>query len=275
MPTKLEVTAAYAGGTIYTDKALDAVDLDRARELWRHHRVAHGFAATTPPLIAAPETNAKLQKSTTPTYGLSLAPARLGGIGNVCTHSTRECRRLCLASAGRGSFGSVQRGRIVRTTFLACYPLEFRAILRAELRTILQRHGRKHVAYRPNVLSDLPWHREPWIQNLPKRLHVYGYTKVESALADSGRVDLTYSVSEREPSIADAFPILEGGTRIAVVTAASLPDSIAGWPTIDGDATDERWKDDVGIVRLTPKGRALNVVPSTQGFVKSAEWFTA
>lgn len=271
-PTKLEITRAYAGGAIYTDAALDQVDLQHATELWRHHRVRNGFAATAPNLIAEPDSNAKLTKSATPTYGLSLAPHRLG-IGNVCPHSTPQCRRVCLESAGRGSFGSVQRGRMVRTTFLAMYPLECRAMLRDELRRALKRHGRKSVAWRPNVLSDLPWHAEPWVQALPKRLRIYGYSKRTVTQEEAGRVDITYSISERQPTFADALEILENGTRIAVVTAADLPKSIAGYPVHDGERTDERWREPVGIVRLVPKGKALKLAPSPQGFVKPAEWF--
>jgi len=272
-PTKLEITRAYAGGAMYTDAALDQVDLAHATELWRHHRVRNGFAATTPDLIAEPASNAKLKKSETPTYGLSLAPHRLAGIGNVCPHSTPECRRVCLESSGQGWRSNVQAGRAVRTSFLAMYPLECRAMLRDELRRALKRHGRKSIAWRPNVLSDLPWHAEPWVQSLPKRLRIYGYTKRPVSAEDAGRVDLTYSISERQPTFADALEILENGTRIAVVTAAELPKTIAGYPVIDGERTDERWREPVGIVRLVPKGKALKLAPSPNGFIKPAEWF--
>lgn len=272
-PTKLEITRAYAGGAMYTDAALDEVDLGHARELWRHHRIRAGFAATAPRLMPEPEQNAKLAKSSTYTLGLSLAPHRLAGMGNVCTHSTPECRRVCLESSGQGWRSTVQAGRMVRTTFLAMYPLECRAMLRDELHRALQRHGRKAIAWRPNVLSDIPWHAEPWVQSLPKRLRIYGYTKRNVSAEDAGRVDLTYSISERQPTFSDALEILENGTRIAVVTAADLPKTIAGYPVHDGERTDERWRESVGIVRLVPKGKALQLAPSPNGFVKPASWF--
>lgn len=271
--TKVEITRAYTASTLYTDHALDQVDLKHAVELWRHHRLAHGFAPTAPRLIAAPDTNIKLEKSRTPTYGLSLAPHRLSDYGNVCPFSTAQCRKLCLASAGRGFFGNVPRGRAARTSFLAQHPLEFRAMMRDELARICRKHGKKHIAFRPNVLSDLPWHREPWLASLPARVHVYGYTKRADAVG--GRVDLTYSISERQPRFSDALPILEQGTRIAVVTAAELPATIEGWPVINGDRSDERFKDPVSIVKLTPKGKARNIEPTATGFVKSAGWFAA
>lgn len=272
-PTKLEITQAYAGGAIYTDAALDQVDLEHATELWRHHRIRAGFAATAPRLMPEPASNAKLAKSSTYTLGLSLAPHRLAGIGNVCTHSTPECRLVCLESSGQGWRSTVQAGRAVRTTFLAMYPLECRAMLRDELRRALKRHGRKACAWRPNVLSDIPWHAEPWVQALPKRLRVYGYSKRVVTQEEAGRVDITFSISERQPTLADALEILNTGRRIAVVTAADLPKSIAGYPVLDGERTDERWREPVGIVRLVPKGKALKLAPAMNGFVKPAEWF--
>ena len=275
MSQKLQLLKAYAAPATYTDAALDAVNLTHARELWRHHRITHGFAATVPPLIAAPDSNAKLDKSKTPTYGLSLSPHRLAAVGNVCPHSTPQCRELCLASAGKGRFGSVQRGRQVRTTFLAAHPLEFRAMMRDELQRTLHKYGRRHLAFRPNVLSDLPWEREPWLDALPARLHVYGYTKRPSAVSACGRVDMTFSISERQRTFDEAEQILEQGTRVAVVTAAELPKTFRGWPVIDGDKSDERWKDPVGIVLLRPKGKARDIEPTLRGFVKPAEWFAA
>jgi hypothetical protein len=82
-------------------------------------------------------------------------------------------------------------------------------------------------------------------------------------------------VSERQPRFSDAERILEQGTRIAVVTDAELPQTFRGWPVIDGDTSDERWKDPVGIVTLRPKGKARDIEPTLRGFVKPAEWFAA
>ena len=264
----------------FSGRSLDAVDLEHAKELWRHVRIRHGFApGYAPPLTQSGEGNAKLRKNgATPTVGLTIAPHRLAGV-NVCTASTRGCRDLCLFSAGRGGFSDVARARIARAVMLAEHPAEARALIRSELVRTLHKFGRRRVAFRPNVTSDLPWHREPWLAELPARLVRYGYTKHRDYLADDPTgFDFTFSVSERERSFADALPVLEGGHRIAVVVPVgeSLPASVAGWPVIDGDASDARWRDDVGIVTLRAKGKARHQLPSVAGFVKPfAEWCAA
>lgn len=264
----------------FTGRDLDAVELEHAQELWRHVRIRHGFApGYAPPLTQSGEGNAKLRKNgATPTVGLTIAPHRLAGV-NVCTASTPGCRELCLFTAGRGGFSDVARARIARAVMLSEYPLEARALIRSELVRTLRKYGRRHVAFRPNVTSDLPWHREPWLAELPARLVRYGYSKHRSYLADDpAGFDLTFSVSERERSFADALPVLEGGHRIAVVVPVGevLPASVAGWPVIDGDASDARWRDPVGVVTLRAKGKAKHQRPSVAGFVKPfGEWLAA
>ena len=86
---------------------------------------------------------------------------------------------------------------------------------------------------------------------------------------------MTFSISERQRTFDEAEQILEQGTRVAVVTAAELPKTFRGWPVLDGDKSDERWKDPIGIVLLRPKGKARDIAPTLRGFVKPAEWFAA
>jgi hypothetical protein len=161
---------------------------------------------------------------------------------------------------------------------LAEHPLHARRLMMDEIERALNKFGRRHVAFRPNVTSDLPWHLEPWLNEMPRRLQLYGYTKHRDYLRESGRYDFTFSVSEREKSLADVAPVLEGGHRVAVVVPIGepLPASVAGWPVIDGDATDARWRDPIGIVTLRAKGAARNVPASVDRFVKPfAEWCSA
>ena len=108
-PHKLEITRAYAGGAIYTDAALDQVDLKRATELWRH-RIRNGFAATAPRLM--PEPGEKYQARQIEHLRMlaepRTAPPRQVPFGNVCPHSTPECRAVCLESSGQGWRSTVQ-----------------------------------------------------------------------------------------------------------------------------------------------------------------------
>ena len=264
----------------FTGRSLDAIELEHARELWAHTRAAHGFKLDgSAPLTQSGEGNAKLSKNSLPTVGLTIAPHRLADVGNACTMSTADCRRLCLFTAGHGQWNSTQRARIARAVMLARYPLESRAMIRDELERALKRAGRRRVAFRPNVTSDLPWHLEPWMSEMSPRLVPYGYTKHRDYLTDAGRYDFTFSVSERERGLSDAVEVLEHGHRVAVVVPVdeTLPQSVDRWPVIDGDASDERYKDPVGIVTLRAKGAAKD--PDLVGlhrFVKPfADWCAA
>lgn len=282
----------------FTDAALDAVDLDDAKAKWAAVRVAHGFKPTTPNLIPTKTGNAKLQK-TAATYGLSLAPARLAGVGTVCawaTYGPDGCVVGCLNTAGRGTLADVQRGRIVRTVFAARYPLEFRALLRHEIRAMAKRHGTDPFYLRLNVLSDIHYHREPWAkvaaatngrssfsEGLPATCRPYGYTKDSNpaTMADATAAGhcLTYSVNNRDRTPASILPILDAGGRAAVVLAhGERWPTAAPFPIVDGDAHDLRPNDPPGTVAiLRAKGPAKKSKPAADGssFVKSADWFAA
>ena len=104
-----------------------------------------------------------------------------------------------------------------------------------------QRHGRKSIAWRPNVLSDIPWHAEPWVQSLPKRLRRYGYTKRTVTPEKRSGVDLTYRISERQPTLAGALEILANPPTHRSRDRGRPAKSIAGYPVHDGERTDERW----------------------------------
>ena len=265
-------------GRRFTTADLEAVPLSLAIESWRHTRLAHGFAATTPRLMAAGSSNAKLNKNDVPTFGLSLAPHRTAGVGNLCHYSTHDCRMVCLFSAGRGRFAMVQRGRIVRTVFLAHEPLLFHAMLRAEILAALKSFGRRQVAFRLNVVSDIDWHSHPWLADLSPRARFYAYTKDPARLEAGTREDLTFSISERQTTPADVVAIANDGHRVAMVAdwPRPLPTSWHGAQLIDGEKSDARFQDARGaVVILSPKGKAKNLTPRGDGFVKPAEWVNA
>jgi len=270
------------GPDYYTDELLDTVDLEHARSTWSHVRVNHGFAPGYAPNLIQHGGNAKLSKSDRigkPTYGLTLAPARVSGF-NQCSHSTPECRADCLFTAGRGGFNSVQRARICKTVFLERFPLESRALMRHQLRNIARQHGRKHWASRMNVTSDRDW-SEPWYAAIcePAAVNPYAYTKVGAHLTgpNGAGIDYTWSVSEREPGVSHILPLIDAGTRCAVVIGGDVkvPDTVEGHPVFSMDDHDYRPADPVGIGVLTAKGSARDRIPSASGFVKSAEWFAA
>jgi hypothetical protein len=95
---------------------------------------------------------------------LYLAPSNLSG-RNVCPWATPDCIKLCLNTAGRGGFNSVQRARIAKTQFFHERKGTFMATLWSEL-TAFARSCRKSGVYpalRLNGTSDIRWDRK-WSQ---------------------------------------------------------------------------------------------------------------
>ena len=247
-------------------------------------RVAVGFDARTAPLLTAPAANVKLSKSNA--YGLSLSPASTSG-WNVCRASSAGCRAVCLATAGKGGIQSVQDGRQWKTALLAAVPALFvRALAdelrRTQLRRPVDRLGRRTgplVPVRLNVLSDLAWERlaPALFENLPGKFsglsgcRFYDYTKRTGRRVPAS-YHLTMSANERHADGDLAALAGTYGTNVAVVfdtaRGAALPKIHAGVRVVDGDLSDSRWADEVGvIVGLRAKGAAVG---DRSGFVRAA-----
>jgi hypothetical protein len=71
-----------------------------------------GSTYTIRRLLASGKTNAKLRKNGKRylTLGLSLAPHKLGGIGNLCPHASAGCKALCLNVSGGAMMQTKDRG---------------------------------------------------------------------------------------------------------------------------------------------------------------------
>ena len=283
MSERISIRRTLKSPDRYDDDRLNAIDMADARAKWAATRVRFGLKPTTPTLIRPGSENAKLAKSAA-TYGLSLQPHSLAGVGTVCPWAG-QCKDPCLNTAGRGSFAAVQIGRQARTHFAAQWPDHFRAMLRDEIRRAARRHGDDPVHLRLNVLSDIHYHEEPWCQipQLPDTARPYGYSKdprleTFSRAAAAGHV-LTYSVNERDRTPDSIADLLGEGHRAAVVLAHGEPfPQDFRFPIVDGDAHDLRATDAPGSVAvLRAKGRAKSLRPDPAGgsFVKSAAWFAA
>lgn len=217
-------------------------------------RAAQGFTTPTKGFGSAPKTNQKLGKGTSLIYSLALAPSRLSGI-NVCRFSSAVCVNNCVAFNGNGMYPAIMRARIARTRFLFEWP-EFSSILLADFVDRCETDS----GVRLNTFSDIDWQTvAPWIFERRADLHFYDYTKDWSRSVSVDNYSLTYSASERTLDSAIKGAV-KGGHNVAVVfsTAPSkaLPTSWEGLTVIDGDKTDERWKDPRGVVvGLRAKGR--------------------
>ena len=223
-----------------------SIDVQEARKEWAQYRAAYGgFAPIAVPLLTPPSGNLKLAK--TQSYGLSLAQSTVSGY-NVCAYSTAECRKYCVATAGKGSMPSVTRARAVKTQFLADRPFLFMRLLVDEM----QRAHRKHdgdVVFRLNTFSDLPWEEiVPWLFDMFSDVQFYDYTKNEGRAQNfDGKVPsnyrLAYSMSETDAWQQVAMHLVAVG-NVAIVfdlkPTQEMPSEWRGFPVVDADKSD-RW----------------------------------
>jgi hypothetical protein len=240
-------------------------------------------------LLASGKKNAKLAKNGKQylTLGLSLAPHKLGGIGNLCAFASDGCKALCLNLSGRalmqGAARIIERARIARARLYFQDRKLFLAMLRRELTLAVKVDKRKNlrVIARLNVSSDIDWARvHPEIIRDFPTVTFYGYTKIPSAMgrfADGvypQNYYLTFSRSETNEETAVDF--LNRGCNITVVfnvkyTSTSkrpLPETWNGFRVIDGDETDLRFLDPRGVVvGLRAKGLARRAENQANGFV--------
>lgn len=205
---------------------------------------------------------------------LYLSPSDMGG-PNLCPHSTPGCVASCLNTAGRGTFDSVQKGRLHRTAKFHADRARFIARLDTEIGNAVKRLPRgQKLAVRLNGTSDINW------LAVAPRLFIawhdsvvfYDYTKnaeLAARMKDS-RYRLTYSRAEGRDAAARA--VLAQGGNVSVVfntkRGAPLPATWEGYRVIDGDTHDLRFLDPRGVVvGLRAKGRARR---DTSGFVVPA-----
>jgi hypothetical protein len=236
---------------------------DDAKDAWRWFRATNGLSATDRPLFTAPTGNVKFNKTDAAVYGLALAPADSSG-DNVCRFFSHECRRNCVAYAGKGGMPQVQRVRVVRTKFLATYPNEFATLIAHEIAGAVNKHG-VNLRIRMNTFSDLRWERL-WPELFERFAGVRFYDYTKWSVADRQNLPanyrLTYSADERWIS-KNITGHVANGHNVAVVynvkPSAPLPAHDMGLRVIDGDKSDDRFIDPVGvIVGLRAKGTLRN-----------------
>lgn len=202
------------------------------------------------------------------TFGLHLSPANKSGF-NVCQWSSAGCRAACLDTAGRGCMSNVQNSRIAKTQRFFKDNFGFMSDLRIEIGKAIKSAARKSLTpcFRLNLTSDIPWEnmkkgsKTSVIEEFPE-VNFYDYTKgftrmmtwLDGKMPDN--YHLTFSRSE-ETSDERMKNILSLGGNVAVVFRGSLPKTYLGFPVVDGDENDLRFKDGKGVVvGLVEKGLA-------------------
>lgn len=229
-------------------------------------------------LISNGNTNAKTIKNDQETYILYLSPYNLNDTGkNVCPFATKGCAAACLNSAGRGKFSNVQLARRRKTNLFFQDPQSFTQQLAMDLAKINNKalKENKTIFVRLNGTSDINFEKL-----LNRYLNIsfaqfmglkfYDYTKDKNKALEYStnekreKYRITYSRSEKDTDM-DIKTLLNNGVNVAAVFSKELPNNYLGYPVINGDETDLRFNDQLGvIVGLKAKGDAKK---DTSGFV--------
>lgn len=229
-------------------------------------------------LISNGNTNAKTIKNDQETYILYLSPYNLNDTGkNVCPFATKGCAAACLNSAGRGKFSNVQLARRRKTNLFFQDQQKFTQDLAIDLAKINNKalKENKTIFVRLNGTSDINFEKL-----LNRYLNInfaqfaglkfYDYTKDKNKALEYStnekreKYRITYSRSEKDTE-QDIKTLLNNGVNVAAVFSKDLPDTYLGYPVINGDETDLRFNDQLGvIVGLKAKGDGKK---DTSGFV--------
>jgi hypothetical protein len=212
-----------------------------------------------------------------------LAPAMNSGFVDLCKYKSAGCEIACLFTAGRGVFASVQSARVERTRRFVYDKAAYMAALVTETEALVRKAARQSLipAVRLNGTSDIPWERVPVtvdgvryvnIMALFPTVQFYDYTKYPMHTRPTLPANYHLTMSRSETNERDALQALAAGRNAAVVFAVKrgqpLPATWHGWPVIDGDLSDVRFDDPVGVVvGLRGKGQARN---DTSDFVVAA-----
>jgi hypothetical protein len=237
-------------------------------------RAGRGFKPVVADMLTAPKHNDKLEAASVPSYGLTLAHEQIHEKYNLCPWAG-DCTKVCVLNNGNGRYDSVRRAWLWRTDFLADAPLFAVQRIGWELGRAVRNHG--EILFRPDVNSDLGWHRFlPSLGILPG-VTTYGYTKNPLQLhRHDARISsgFHYAYSHNESSDrGDEHRHLMGGGKIAVVTSRrkgqpvsadalreffGVDDSVA---VVDADVTDEWMLPEGGIIGdLSAKGYARRLI---------------
>jgi len=219
----------------------------------------------TKPLLTKGSSNKKIAKSEKfqggiySTMILHLAPARVSGF-NVCPHSSKGCRAICLNMAGQGGMfkgddlhtSMIHVARVGRTTLLKTKKKLFFKKLINEIGSFLIKCEMKESqpCLRLNGTSDINWRKltDPSsgknLMTLFPEIQFYDYTKDIKQLEQLPE-NYYMTFSRAENNDLDVARALDMGVNIAVVFDKKLgiPDSYMGYPVFNADETDLRFLD--------------------------------
>jgi len=218
--------------------------------------------------IGATNSSSKTKKNATvsgqETYIVYFAPASTSGY-NVCSHSTPECRRGCLATSGRAGMElnakkkitRIEQARIKKARLFYEHPEFFMAWMIEEIKAKQALAEKKNMGFsvRLNGTSDIDWQNvkvngQSIFEIFPE-ITFYDYTKNPNKfIGKPDNYHLTLSYTGRNWKACDA--VLKQGVNVAVVfdvkRASDIPATFKGYDVINGDITDYRVDDAKGII---------------------------
>ena len=188
------------------------------------------------------------------TYSLYLSPAKTSGY-EVCPGRTAECSALCLHESGMNTMtqkikgDTINKSRIKKTRLFFEEREFFMKWMIAEINSGITR-AKKHnykFSVRLNNTSDIsPEDFELYGVNILQifpDVQFYDYSKVADRVALTKKYnnyDLTYSYTGY--NLNECKGMLLNKIKVAVVFK-SVPTTFMGYPVIDGDKYDMRYKD--------------------------------
>ena len=216
------------------------------------------------------------------TYILHLAPANVSGY-ETCPKRTAGCTAACLNTAGRGgmfkrgeSTNVIQEARKRKTRLFFENRDEFMRLLVADIELAIKQSKRLGLipVFRLNGTSDLAWEKYevPGARNifdLFPTVTFYDYTKILGRkVKNIPNYHLTFSAADGND--ADVLRAMAEGLNVATVFGIKktepMPETYNGRPVFNGDDSDLRFLDPMGVVvGLYAKGKAKK---DTSGFVK-------
>lgn len=223
-------------------------------------------------MLLSIDTNAKTvkgQKRGFMTGILYLAPFTLSG-ANLCPMAEKaKCHKACLNSAGRGVFNSVKEARLRKAKYFNDDRQNFMIEMVKDIKALIRKADREGFTplVRLNGTSDIRWEAVKFnldgdmvtiFEAFPS-LQFYDYTKISNRKNIPENYDLTYSYSGVQGYQKYVQIALSAGMRIAAVfrKRTEIPSSFMGLDVVDGDNSDLRHLDPLGvIVALYAKGKA-------------------
>jgi hypothetical protein len=193
------------------------------------------------------------------TYSLYLAPANTSGY-EVCPGRTAECTRLCLNESGMNTMTQTTRGdvindsRITKTKLFFEHRDFFMKWLIFEIKSAQAKANRMGYKFsvRLNNTSDISPRAfaidgKNILEIFPD-VQFYEYTKVPARvelMKMHKNYDVTFSYTGY--NLDTCHEMLSNKIRVAVVFK-KVPDTFMGYPVINGDDYDMRYKDDQAVI---------------------------